>query len=148
MFHHHKAQNAVESVEAVAVIDDLVVHPDHPHADPEPINSRASPTQIVIPDFSITAEDTNPVNSGFGTEFPKTPIKGDMFLRVDMLPSKLFKWNDQKWIEVDKTKTDSFAYDTAYIQHLIEKINSGEYDVDMLSAAEQEQIQRYLNGTN
>jgi len=70
-----------------------------------------------------------------------------MFLRVDHLPSKLFKWNEKKWIEVDKTKTDSFAYNDAYIKHLIEKIASGEYDIDMISAAEQEQIQRYLNGT-
>ena len=125
-----------------------MVHPDHAHADPEPINSRSSPNQIVIPDFSITAEDTAPINSGFGTEFPKNPNKGDIFLRVDILPSKLYKWNEQKWIEVDKTKTDSFTYDQAYIQHLVEKINSGEYDVDLLSVAEQEQIQGYLNGTN
>ena len=68
-----------------------------------------------------------------------------MFLRVDYLPSKLYKWNDKKWIEVDKERTDSFAYNEQYIKHLIDKIDSGEYDVDMLSAAEQEQISRYLN---
>jgi len=103
-----------------------------------------NPNQIVIPDFSIGAESAAPVNAGFGTEFPLNPKKGDMFLRVDYLPSRLYKWNDKKWIEVDKTKTDSFAYDDRYIQHLIEKIGSGEYDVDLLSSAEQEQITRYL----
>jgi len=101
--------------------------------------------QINIPSFAITEAAATPTNAGFGTEFPKNPVKGDTFLRVDMLPSKLFKWNEKKWIEVDKTKTDSFAYDHAYIQHLINKIDSGEYDVDMLSATEQEQISRYLN---
>ena len=100
--------------------------------------------QVVIPDFSIGAETTTPVKAGFGTEFPIDPVKGDMYLRVDYLPSKLYKWNDKKWIEVDKTRTDSFAYDDAYIQHLIEKISSGEYDIDLLSVAEQEQISRYL----
>ena len=104
-----------------------------------------NPNQVIIPDFSINAETTNPVNAGFGDTFPTNPNKGDMFLRVDMLPSKLFKWNEKKWIEVDKTKTDSFAYDRAYIQHLVEKIDSGEYDVELLTDSESEQIKEYLN---
>ena len=104
-----------------------------------------NPNQVVIPDFSISAVETTPVNAGFGTSFPVNPAKGDMFLRVDMLPSKLFKWNEKKWIEVDKTKTDSFAYDRAYIQHLVEKIDSGEYDVELLTDSESEQIKEYLN---
>jgi len=132
LFHHHLA-NTVEKPE-------VVHHPDK--FDPEPI---IKPRSVDIPSFAISEADNNPVDAGFGTEFPPNPNKGDMFLRVDMLPSKLFKWNEKKWIEVDKTKTDSFAYDAAYIQHLIEKIDSGEYDVDMLSVAEQEQISRYLN---
>jgi hypothetical protein len=101
--------------------------------------------RVDIPDFSIGAEDAAPVNADFGDTFPRNPQKGDMYLRVDMLPSKLFKWNEKKWIEVDKTKTDSFAYDRAYIQHLIEKIDSGEYDVDLLTDTEKEQIEEYLN---
>jgi len=113
--------------------------------DPAPVNARISQNQIVIPDFSISAEEPNPVNANFGDTFPANPQKGDMYLRVDMLPSKLFKWNEKKWIEVDKTKTDSFAYDRAYIQHLIDKIDSGEYDVDLLTDAESEQIKEYLN---
>lgn len=134
-----------------------------PHADPPPLRGKPAPAtdeepinpvpkavvihenQIVIPDFSIGTEETAPVNAGFGTSFPVNPIKGDMFLRVDYLPSRLYKWNEKKWIEVDKTKTDSFAYDRAYIQHLIEKIDTGEYDVDLLTDTEREQIEEYLN---
>ena len=115
-----------------------VVITDSPH-DPEPHNT------VTVPDMSISAEET-PVNAGFGIQFPTNPDKGDMFLRVDYLPNRPYKWNGVKWIEVDKTKTDSFAYDDAYIQYLIEKLDSGEYDVDLLSPAEQEQIQGYLNG--
>jgi hypothetical protein len=78
--------------------------------------------------------------TGFGIEFPKTPNKGDMFLRVDQLPTVLYKYNGAKWIEVDKSMTDSYAYDDAYIDHLINKIASGEYDLDLLSDIEREQI--------
>jgi hypothetical protein len=84
---------------------------------------------------------------GFGTQFPSASNKGDMFLRVDQLPSMLYKFNGTRWIEVDKALTDSHAYDAAYIDHLIEKISTGEYDPDLLSAAEQESIERRLSNT-
>lgn len=101
--------------------------------------------QVTAPDLSINAElSGNSVNAGFGTAFPKTPVKGDLYLRVDYLPSKLYKWNDIKWIEVDKT-TDIYSYYEEYIKHLMTKLASGEYDPEQLTLAEQEQIQRYIN---
>jgi hypothetical protein len=78
--------------------------------------------------------------TGFGTEFPKTPTRGDLFLRVDALPTVLYKYNGTGWIEVDKALTDTYAYDSAYIDHLIDKISNGAYDPDLLSDAEREQI--------
>ena len=81
---------------------------------------------------------------GFGTSFPANPNKGDMFLRVDQLPSVLYKFNGANWIEVDKSLTDQHAYDDAYIEHLIEKISSGEYDPDLLSDAERDRIEDKL----
>jgi len=85
-----------------------------------------------------------PSQSGFGTAFPNGANKGDTFLRVDYLPNKLFKFNGQKWIEVDKSKTDSYTYDEQYILFLIEKLQSGEYDLDQLSASEQELVEEKL----
>jgi len=82
---------------------------------------------------------------GFGTSFPLTAVKGDMFLRVDQLPSRLYKFNGTQWIEVDKSLSDQHAYDAAYIDHLIEKISSGEYDPDLLSDAERDSIEDRLN---
>jgi hypothetical protein len=78
--------------------------------------------------------------TGFGTEFPKNPTRGDLFLRVDALPTVLYKYNGTGWIEVDKALTDTYAYDSAYIDHLIDKISNGAYDPDLLSDAEREQI--------
>jgi hypothetical protein len=82
--------------------------------------------------------------TGFGTAFPTNPVKGDMFLRVDQLPSALYKYNGKNWIAVDKSLSDQYAYDTAYIDHLISKIESGEYDPELLSSAEQDQIEHRL----
>lgn len=80
----------------------------------------------------------------FGQMLPDNPVKGYQFLHTGYIPSKLFKYNGTKWIEVDKTLTDSYAYNTAYIDYLMDKIVTGEYDTDLLSPAEQEQIELKL----
>lgn len=85
--------------------------------------------------------------TGFGINFPTTPIRGDLFLRVDQLPTQLYKFNGAQWIMVDKNITDTYVYDEAYIDHLIEKIGTGEYDLDLLSDAEREQIESRLKQT-
>ena len=89
---------------------------------------------------------TKETNSGFGTEFPPGPQKGDTYLRVDRLPTVLYKFNGVNWIEVDKELNTRYAYNEAYIDHLIAKIDSGEYDPDLLSASEREQIEYRLTG--
>ena len=81
---------------------------------------------------------------GFGTNFPSDSDRGDMFLRVDQLPSALYKFNGTNWIEVDKKLSDQYLYDEAYIDHLVEKISTGEYDPDLLSDAERESIEKRL----
>jgi hypothetical protein len=82
--------------------------------------------------------------SNFGTEFPGNPIKGDTYVRVDSLPSKLYRWNNATWIEINKDTTDVFSYNDEYISYLIEKLGSGEYDPELLNDAERSQIELQL----
>jgi len=109
-------------------------------------------TLVQVPDLTPTADNvvelrTAP-DSSFGTEFPATANKGDLFLRTDYLPTKLFKYNGATWFELDKANTDSYAYNDQYIEYLIEKLKSGEYDTDDITEAEHEQIAQYLQGRN
>ena len=82
---------------------------------------------------------------GFGSVFPTPAAKGDMYLKTDRLPSELYKFNGNTWINVDKNVSNSYVYDEAYIDHLIEKIDSGEYDPDLLSESEKDGIALRLN---
>jgi hypothetical protein len=94
-------------------------------------------------------ESRKEINSGFGTQFPSHAERGDTFVRVDRLPTMVYKYNGKDWIEVDKNLTDSYTYDIAYIDHLIERIASGEYDAELLSEIEREQVsQRLQSNTN
>lgn len=88
------------------------------------------------------------VKTGFGLQFPQGAVKGDLFLRVDYYPNRLFKYNGDKWIEVDKSINNSYTYDEQYIQYLIEKLESGEYEIDQLSAAEQDLVAEKLQQKN
>jgi hypothetical protein len=101
----------------------------------------------LYPSMAIQADNDTLENAsqcGFGDRFPDTPMKGDMFIRTDYLPDRLFKWNGTKWIEVDKTTTDSYTYNQAYIQHLIQKLEAGEYEIEDLSDAEQAQVEQQI----
>lgn len=102
------------------------------------------PWMRLIADNDLGREPT----SGFGIAFPAKPIKGDTFMRVDQMPNVLYKFNGVHWIIVDKNLTDNYTYDEAYIEHLIAKLTSGEYDPDMLSDAEADAIARRVRPIN
>lgn len=98
--------------------------------------------KYVLEADNVDAED---ITSGFGTSFPNQPRRGDMFLRVDYQPNKLFKFNGVKWIEINKDTTTVYAYDEQYLNFLIEKLRSGEYELDQLSDTERELVESKLN---
>lgn len=85
-----------------------------------------------------------PVRATFGIEFPKNPVRGEMFLQVSTLPSKLYKYNGKQWISVDKNTADSYTYDSEYLKFLIDRMAAGVITPDDLTVSEQEQVSEYL----
>jgi hypothetical protein len=84
---------------------------------------------------------------GFGSIFPQFAAKGDVFVRVDTLPNRVYKFDGVRWIEINKDLSDSYLYDEEYLKHLVAKIESGEYDVELLSDNERSEIEDYLQRT-
>ena len=59
--------------------------------------------------FSARADlNNNQSSTNFGTVFPRTATKGDIFVRVDVLPNRVFKFDGKKWLEQNKTITQSY----------------------------------------
>ena len=114
-----------------------------PEVTPDP-NPDLGFEQRYFAKYTQPATDSTEGRADFGTAFPENPGKGDVFLRTDYLPNRLFKWNNNKWIEIDKGSNDRLAYNSAYIEHLIEKIQSGEYDIDDVNDAERAEIEQFL----
>ena len=88
--------------------------------------------------------DISSHESGFGTNFPSDPAKGDTFLRVDQNPHQLYKWNEKKWIRVDKKQNTSYTYNDSYIEHLVALISNGEFAPEQLTQDERDAVEVYL----
>jgi hypothetical protein len=97
-----------------------------------------------LPWEDILVDDHIVNEFGFGHQFPYSPTKGDRFVRTDVLPTRLYKYNGDDWILVDKTLTDTYAHDRRYIDFLIEKISRGEYDPELLTDSERAEIESRL----
>ena len=115
-----------------------------------PVEAAERPNQkkVKSPATELTADNdkilNNKVQAHFGINFPLEPNKGDLYLRVDYLPSRLFKYNGSKWIEVDKNLTDSYVYNEDYIRYLADEIANKRIDIDDLSDSERNQLTLFL----
>lgn len=94
--------------------------------------------------FRIRPDSGDEPNVGFGTEFPKYAVMGDIFVRVDVLPNRVYKFVKDKWIETNKEISDTYLHNPAYINYLIDKIGSGEVDPELLTETEQEMVEQYI----
>jgi hypothetical protein len=90
------------------------------------------------------ASDKATTGVKFGVTFPSNPKINEMFLRVDYLPTRLFRYDGTKWVAANKESTTQPLYDQAYIEMLITKIGQGEYNPNWLAETERAQIEKIL----
>jgi hypothetical protein len=104
--------------------------------------------QQLHPELFLTVDSDKKINTNFGTQFPQEANLGDIFVRVDSLPNKIFKFDGKRWIEINKNTTDSYLHDEEYIRYLINKLENLEYDPELLSDNEKQEIEDYLKKHN
>ena len=96
-----------------------------------------------LPWLDILADNRLP-KSFFGTTFPTEPLRGDTCMRTDTVPNRLYKYNGDRWMEIDRQISDQFTYDDAYIDYVIQELKSGRYDLDLLTESERDRIEQRL----
>jgi hypothetical protein len=94
--------------------------------------------------LKLSVDSGKLVNSGFGPKFPDVAEKGDVFTRVDVLPNKVYKYDGKNWIVINKETSNTYLYNTKYLEYLIQMIDNGQYDPDLLSENERAQIEDYI----
>jgi hypothetical protein len=98
--------------------------------------------QTIRPELVVSGSFPNKIE--FGTVFPKYSLTGDTFIRVDVVPHRVYKFISSKWIDVDKEENTTYLSNETYIQHLINKLDNGEYDAELLTGNEQYEIELFL----
>jgi hypothetical protein len=94
---------------------------------------------------SLLMKEDDPVNQiMFGPKFPEYSRTGDIYVRIDTVPHLVYKFNGEKWIKLNKLINTSYLQYIPYVNFLIQKLETGEYDAEMLTDAEQEEISAYL----
>ena len=66
-----------------------------------------------------------------------------MFVRVDALPNKLFRWTGSNWMQLDKETTDTYLNED-YLTHLTWLVKQGHIEIDDLTEQEQEEVKLKL----
>ncbi len=99
------------------------------------------------PDLFASPDAVKSSNS-FGIKFPEKADKGDMFVRVDVLPNKVYKFDGKSWIAVVKENSDTYLHNNAYMNYLTDKIGKGEYDIESLTEPERIKLEEYLKNQN
>ena len=80
----------------------------------------------------------------FGLRFPAKSKEGRLFLRSDLEPTKLYRSNGKTWDPQDKNILTNTAYSTEYIDMLVDKIASGDYNPELLNVIEKQKIQEKI----
>lgn len=86
-------------------------------------------------------------NVRFGNKYLSNAQEGELFIRIDMLPTQVFRFNGVNWDAIDKSLIGPSAYSDDYINALINLIASNEYNPELLNKAEKKHIERILSQT-
>jgi len=125
-------------------VEKVLYHPNQGHITFEGKRMSIENLKSIRPDLVVPASGIMPNKIDFGSEFPSTSLSGDTFIRVDVIPHRVYKFNGRKWMAVDKTENTTYLTQVGYIRYLIEKLSQNEYDPELLTYAEQDEIEDYL----
>jgi hypothetical protein len=80
----------------------------------------------------------------FGASFPKNPAKGHLHVNTNVLPSKLYRFNGFKWVEVDKNLAAAYTNNREYLNYLISKLEDKSMTMIDLTDYERSMVEDYI----
>jgi hypothetical protein len=100
--------------------------------------------KVSNPEMILKSGETIPNTLKMGDRFPSEAYIGDLYMKIDTRPHKLFKFNGIEWIHVNKNQNTSYLQEQDYLQLLVDLLNGSQYLPEMLTESEEEAIREYL----
>ena len=96
------------------------------------------------PHLIMPTDGRIPTKFDFGGSFPRESLAGDLYMRTDTRPHRLYKFNGMEWIHVNKTMNTSYLQSKEYVRFLINALNGNQYLPEMLTDNEDDEIRVFL----
>ena len=114
---------------------------------PSPITNEIV-EQIITENANIPIIKNDITHFNHGNTFPPVPSYNEQFLRTDVIPFALYKYNGRKWIEIDKENNLEYLKDNKIIELLISNLERNKYEHQQLTSQENIAIMQYQNTLN
>lgn len=122
--------------------------------DEEYVNYEGKQTSIVAlksirPDLIVSREEMKKPIITFAPQFPREAFKDEYCIRIDTTPHTVYRFtlknSNLYWALIDKNNTSVYLQNRDYVRYLVKKLENSEYDLEWLTAAEQEEISKLLS---
>ena len=102
------------------------------------INPLVQKLEALLSESDILINDT-PVSTRFGTSFPAKSKTGDQFLRVDLTPNTMYRYNGRNWVVYNEELS---------VEQLTAQLVNGIIEMDDLNDHQLNQVKKYLKKEN
>lgn len=131
-------------IETSGITRQIITYDDTGYVNYEGKLTSVEALKEIRPDLVLALQGKRNMFS-WGDKFPSESLIGDISMRTDVRPHKLYKFNGTQWIPVDKSQNSSYLNDERYLQFIIESLNNFQYLPEMLTEAEEEAIRNILS---
>ena len=100
--------------------------------------------RVSNPEMILKPGEVIPNSMKYGDRFPPEAYIGDLYMKTDVRPHNLYKFNGGEWIHVNKNMNTSYLSEESYIELLVGLLSNNQYLEEMLTEAEEEAIRDYL----
>ncbi len=69
----------------------------------------------------------NGADFGFGIQFPNNPLNNDYFLRIDLMPNRLFRYDGKRWVKIEDSVRHTLTNTDSRKTHRLGFINNSNF---------------------
>lgn len=143
-------QSSIEDVQTIEddEVNDTIEKPKFTESQ-RYVNYQGKLTSIsalrgIRPDLIFSEKTLSEPIINFGNNFPKEAFADEYYIRIDTIPHRVYQFDSKKWVSLNKHDSSIYLQSKSYIRYLVTSIENSEYNVDLLTDRERDEISTFL----